>query len=105
MPLDVIAQASVLGSSSQYWDLDMPGGATSERDVCRFFKVYLLDTCLELTSDPVPNVRLHLASLLPALKQCIRYTSSSSLTLHAAVLFCQKLSSSSVHCFIYHLFS
>lgn len=40
--------------------------------LCRFFKTYFLDACLELTSDPVANVRLHLASLLPALKQSIR---------------------------------
>ena len=40
--------------------------------MCRFFKTYFLDACLELTSDSVANVRLHLASLLPALKQSIR---------------------------------
>ena len=38
----------------------------------RFFKSYFLDACLELTADPVANVRLHLAALLPALKQSIR---------------------------------
>ncbi|DBA65676.1 TPA: hypothetical protein ACH3X2_002731 [Trebouxia sp. C0005] len=38
----------------------------------KFFKTYFLDTCLELTADPVPNVRLHLTALLPALKQSIR---------------------------------
>ncbi|KAL3156729.1 hypothetical protein ABBQ38_001004 [Trebouxia sp. C0009 RCD-2024] len=38
----------------------------------KFFKSYFLDACLELTADPVPNVRLHLAALLPALKQSIR---------------------------------
>jgi len=44
---------------------------------CRFFKTYFLDACLELTTDPVPNVRLHLAALLPALKQSIRQAPSS----------------------------
>ena len=35
-------------------------------------KDYLLDVTLELLSDPVPNVRLCAAALLPALKQSIR---------------------------------
>ena len=45
----------------------------------RFFKSYFLDACLELTADPVPNVRLHLAALLPALKQSIRSPPTSIL--------------------------
>jgi len=33
---------------------------------------YLLHVTLELLSDPVPNVRLAAATLLPAMKQSIR---------------------------------
>lgn len=53
----------------------------------RFFKTYFLDACLELTSDPVANVRLHLASLLPALKQSIR----SALLVKPAYYYCKCL--------------
>lgn len=38
----------------------------------RFVKDWLFDLCLELLYDPVPNVRLTAASILPQLKQCVR---------------------------------
>jgi len=59
--------------------------------ICRFFKTYFLDPCLELTTDPVPNVRLHLAALLPALKQSIRQAASScAMRLHHDYLQLQQ---------------
>ncbi|EFJ50926.1 hypothetical protein VOLCADRAFT_88347 [Volvox carteri f. nagariensis] len=38
----------------------------------RFIKEYIFDLVLELLYDPVPNVRLSVTSLLPALKSCIK---------------------------------
>jgi serine/threonine-protein phosphatase 4 regulatory subunit 4 len=46
--------------------------AALRRFSSRFFKEYLLDVTVELLADPVPNVRLVAATLLPALKQSIR---------------------------------
>ncbi|KAJ9523823.1 hypothetical protein QJQ45_020014 [Haematococcus lacustris] len=38
----------------------------------RFIKEWVFDLCLELLYDPVPNVRLQVTHILPALKQTIR---------------------------------
>lgn len=38
----------------------------------KFFKEYIFDLCLELLHDPVPNVKVHVVSLLPSLKQIIK---------------------------------
>lgn len=70
------------------------------RLLCRFFKTYFLDVCLDLTADPVPNVRLHLAALLPALKQSIRQAGSA---IHVTLL----LSNAASECYMlrsYRLF-
>ncbi len=47
--------------------------AALQRFSKRFFKeLHLLDACLELLADAVPNVRLAAARLLPCLKLTIR---------------------------------
>eukprot|EP01025_Chloroclados_australasicus_P053173 TRINITY_DN6234_c0_g1_i4.p1 TRINITY_DN6234_c0_g1~~TRINITY_DN6234_c0_g1_i4.p1 ORF type:complete len:806 (+),score=97.74 TRINITY_DN6234_c0_g1_i4:299-2716(+) len=37
-----------------------------------FFKEYLLDLCLDLMYDSVPNIRIHVCTLLPQMKQTVK---------------------------------
>ena len=57
-------------------------------DICRFvlqyysktfFKEYLFEPILELTSDPVPNIRLRMCSILPDLKRLIKIPNDRNL--------------------------
>jgi hypothetical protein len=43
-----------------------------QRFSSRYVKDFVFDLCLELLFDPVPNVRLSAANLLPLLKHCVR---------------------------------